>query len=295
MSVSLSTSERRTEFLAGSRDVFPLIVGAVPFGIIFGAIAVTNGLTPLATIAMSMFVFAGSSQFIAAGLVGSLLAANSLTRGGLLSHSLFGFAGAPQLGTVGILIIIFTTFIVNLRHALYSATLAPHTRHLSQRWLLILGFTLTDEAFAVAVRRYDKTDQSPYKHYYFFGAAISLYIMWQISTVVGLVAGQAIPQDKVGALGLDFAAIVAFTGMVVPVVKTRPIFFAVVVAGLCSVLFYNLPGKLGLIVAAFAGIGAGMFAENQMPKRAVRIDSSQPAPDALNAQPDHLPRESGGH
>jgi len=268
----------RTELLNGSRDIFPLIIGAVPFGIIFGAIAVTNGLSPTAAMAMSLFVFAGSSQFIAAGLVGSILAANRLLHGSALAASLFGFGGSAELGAVGILIIVFTTFIVNLRHALYSATLAPHTRHLSQRWLLLLGFLLTDEAFAIAIRRYDQHDTSPNKHWYLFGAAASMYISWQISSLIGLVAGQAIPQDQVRALGLDFAALVAFTGMVVPVIKSRPIFFAVVVAGISSVLFYDLPGKLGLIVAAFAGIGAGVFAESRLSKPRVVVTTAETPP-----------------
>src|SRR5512141_2115262 len=98
---------RRSEFWGGVRDTFPLVVGAIPFGIIFGALAVTSGITPGAALAMSAIVFAGSSQFIAAGLVAS---------------------GTP------ILVIILTTLVVNLRHALYAASLGPHMKHLPQRW-----------------------------------------------------------------------------------------------------------------------------------------------------------------
>src|SRR5512135_2810064 len=116
---SLSSSAP-AEFLAGAKATFPLIVGAIPFGIIFGALAAASGLSFAATAAMSAFVFAGSAQFIAVGLVAA--------------------------GT-GWPFIVLTTFVVNLRHMLYSATLAPHVKRLPQRWKIPLAFWLTDETF----------------------------------------------------------------------------------------------------------------------------------------------------
>src|SRR3972149_9600486 len=107
----------RATLLAGARDTFPLLVGAWPFGIIFGALAVTSGFSPWGAAAMSAFVFAGSAQFIAVGL---------------------SAASTPAAG------IILPTFIVNLRHMLYSATLAPHLNKLPRAWLIPLGFWLTD-------------------------------------------------------------------------------------------------------------------------------------------------------
>ena len=94
-------ADRRKEFISGVRDTFPLMLGAFPFGMIYGTLAVTAGLSKGATMAMSAFVFAGSAQFIAVGLVA---------------------AHAP------VAIIILTTFIVNLRHMLYSATLLPYLK-----------------------------------------------------------------------------------------------------------------------------------------------------------------------
>ena len=111
---------RRSEFIAGWRDTFPLVLGATPFGLIFGAQAVAVGLSPAAALGMSLFVFAGSAQFIGVLLVGQ--------------HT-------------SLVIIVLTTFVVNLRHALYSITLAPSLKHLPQRWLLPLGFLLTDETY----------------------------------------------------------------------------------------------------------------------------------------------------
>lgn len=228
---------RRSEFLAGIRDTFPLVVGAIPFGLIFGALAVNSGLSPAAAMGFSLFVFAGSSQFIASGLVAQ---------------------------SVGIPLIVFTTFIVNVRHALYSATLAPHMKHLPQRWLLPLGFWLTDETFAVVVTRYNQPDTSPFKHWYHLGSSVIMYLNWNFWSLIGLVAGQTIPD--LSRYGLAFAMDVTFIGMVMPQLKNRPMVLAALVAGLSAVTLNNLPNKLGLIIAVFIGIAVGIIAEVLSPK-----------------------------
>ncbi|MFW5748347.1 MAG: AzlC family ABC transporter permease [Chloroflexota bacterium] len=235
------TGGRRAEFAAGVRATLPLIAGAIPFGIIFGAVGVTSGLTPAGALAMSLFVFAGSAQFIAAGLVG---------------------AGA------GAGLIILTTFIVNLRHALYSASLAPYMRHLPQRWLLPLGFWLTDESYAVVIKRYMEPDETPNKHWFFLGSSVIMYSNWQLCTVIGIVAGTAF--ENAATWGLDFAMVVTFIGIVVPLVVTRPMLLAVIVAGLTAVLADGLPHNLGLMAAALAGIAAGYISETVARARPLR-------------------------
>lgn len=226
-----------SEFRAGFKDTIPLVVGAVPFAIIFGALAVTSGISPLGALGMSLFVFAGSAQFIGANLVA-------------------GGASIP--------VIVLTTFVVNLRHALYSATLAPHTKHLSQHWLVPLGFWLTDETFAIVITRYNQPDQSPYKHWYFLGSEILMYTNWCLCTLVGIVAGQSIPDPA--ALGLQFAMVVTFIGMIVPFIRNRAAFISVVVAGITAVAANGLPNKLGLMLAALLGVAAGMIAESYFPE-----------------------------
>lgn len=232
--MSLSPT-RQSEFWAGVRATFPLVVGAIPFGIIYGALAVNSGISAAGTLGMSLIVFAGSSQFIAAGLVAS---------------------GASTA------VIVLTTFVVNLRHALYSATLAPHMKHLSHKWLLPLGFWLTDESFVVVASRYDQQDRSPFKHWFFLGSAIFMYSNWQLSTYIGVVAGQSIPDAA--SWGLDFAMVVTFIGMLVPLVKGNSTLVAVVVAGGVSLLASGLPNQLGLLVAALFGIIAGVIAEKKL-------------------------------
>lgn len=222
---------RSNEFWRGFRATIPLVVGAIPFGIIFGALAVNSGLSVGAAAAMSAFVFAGSSQFIAAGLFGS---------------------GA------GIAIIVLTTLVVNLRHSLYSVTLAPHMKHLPQRWLAPLAFWLTDESFLVVTERYRQPDASLYKHWFFLGSAVFMYVNWNLCTWIGILAGQTLPNPA--SWGLDFALIVTFIGMVAPTLRSRPVMASVLAAGVTAIALAGTPNRLGLIAAALIGVAAGMLA-----------------------------------
>lgn len=229
---------RTTEFIAGIKDTLPMVIGAIPFAIIFGAVAVTGGLSPAGAMSMSLFVFAGSAQFIGAGL----------------------YAQGVAIG-----IIVLTTFVVNLRHALYGASLAPYVKHLSHRWLLPLGFWLTDESYAIVIRHYQQHDGSPYKHWYFFGSELIMYLNWQFWTLFGIVAGQQF--KDLANLGLDFAMVVTFIGIIVPLIRNRPMLICAIVAGVTAVLTNGLPNRLGLMVAALAAIVAGIAAEEFFSKQ----------------------------
>ena len=240
----------RAAMLAGARDSIPLEVGGVPFGIIFGALAATI-LSPGGTLAMSAFVFAGSAQFIAVGLLS---------------------------GGVSTPVIILTTLVVNLRHLLYSASLGPYLKHVKQRWLIPLGFWLTDETYLVVIRRYQEGLEPALRQWYYLGSCVSMYVMWQVSTLIGLIAGQRIKDPQ--SWGLDFALYVTFIGMTVPAMKNRSAVVSVVVAGAVAVLANGLPNNLGLIVAALAGVIAGMLARtllNETPIEAVREEPAEEA------------------
>ncbi|MCB9454052.1 MAG: AzlC family ABC transporter permease [Anaerolineaceae bacterium] len=244
---------RRGEFWAGFKATVPLVVGAIPFGIIFGAFGVASGLSMAGTMGMSLFVFAGSAQFIAAGLVAD--------------HA-------------GVAVIVFTTFIVNLRHALYSASLAPYVKRLPQKWLLPLGFWLTDESFVVVITRYTQPDESPYKHWYYLGSAVFMYTNWQLCTLLGIIAGQTIPDMR--DWGLDFAITVTFIGMLIVLIKSRPLLLSAVVAGISAVLLNGLEHKLGLILATLLGVAAGVIAEALLPQDAKR---TSPQPESAGGGP----------
>jgi 4-azaleucine resistance transporter AzlC len=227
----------RQEALAGARDILPLVVGAVPFGLIFGTLAQGRGLSFGATLGMSAFVFAGSSQFIALGL---LSAGSSLP------------------------LIVLTTVVVNLRHLLYAASLLPYVQGASHRWKVAIGFLLTDETFAVAIGRYRQPGPSAPKHWYYLGAGLAMYLNWIVCTGLGLTLGQLIP--NAAAWGLDFAMVATFIGMVVPYATTRPMVGAIAMAALVAVLAHGLPHQLGLMVAAIAGVATGFGLETRLVK-----------------------------
>lgn len=244
---------RRAEFLNGVKATVPLVVGSFPFGIIFGALAVSStGLTALDALGLSALVYAGSAQFIGIGL------------------SAQGTSAA---------VIILTTFVINLRHALYSITLSPHMGHLPQRWLLPLAFWLTDETFVVVIQRYNQPDNAPYKHWFYLGSAVLMYTNWQLSTLVGIVAGAVIPDPL--SWGLDFAMFVTFIGILVPMIRTKPVLLAVLAAGVTALLLNGLPNKLGLVSAAIIGVAVGMIAETFLN----RAKESAAATQSLETQP----------
>lgn len=229
--VSLS---RRTEFWRGVRDTVPMLVGAAPFGLIFGTLAVPSGLSPTGAVLMSLLVFAGSAQFIALTLIA---------------------------GGTGLVVIVFTTLVVNLRHALYSANLQPHVSRLPQRWRIPLAFWLTDETFAVVQRRYAELDDSRLKHWYYLGSCLAMYANWQLWTITGILLGHAVAGIR--DLGLEFAMTATFVAIVVPLLQTRPMLASALTAAVVTLLARGLPYKLGLISAALAGVVVGTLLENR--------------------------------
>lgn len=227
---------RHHEFTQGMRDMLPMLLGAMPFGIIFGSLAGAAGLDPLQTLGMSALVFAGSAQFIAISL---------LTSG------------------AGVAVVLLTTVVVNLRHALYSASLQPYVRHLPKRWRMPLAFWLTDEAYAVVQQRYLQGDDIEQRHWYFLGAALAMYVNWLACTLIGVLFGRAIP--NIGDWGLDFAMLATFIGIVVPMLRNHPQVAAALVAAGMALVCHGLPYKLGLMAAAASGILVGVCLERRRP------------------------------
>lgn len=241
----MPTTSRLTSFTAGIRDTVPMLVGAAPFGMIFGALVATAQMQLWQGQLMSLAVFAGSSQFIATGLIAS--------------HT-------------GMLVIWLATFIVNLRHMLYAAALMPHVRHLPRRWRWGLGFLLTDETFAVVDRYYRDHPQAAQGHWYFLGSGLSMYINWQAWTLVGLLFGAIFP--KLQTLGLDFAMVATFIAIVVPQLFKRPHLFAAIVAGSAAYLLQDLSYKLGLLIAIASGVTVGMLASQFLGDKQVRLEQA---------------------
>lgn len=225
----MSEPNRLSHFAAGARDTIPMLVGAAPFGMIFGALVGANLLAAWQGQLMSLSVFAGSSQFIALGMVATA-------------------AALP--------VIWLATLIVNLRHMLYAATLLPQVAQLPLRWRAGLGFLLTDETFAVMNRYYLLHPQAPLGHWYFLGSGCAMYGNWQLWTLIGLLFGATFPQLQ--ALGLDFAMVATFIAIVVPQLKRVPHLSAALAAGNAAYLLQHLPYKLGLLSAILIGVAVGL-------------------------------------
>jgi predicted branched-subunit amino acid permease len=222
----------RSEFWTGVRVVLPLLVGVAPFGMIYGALAVSAGMPVGAAQAMSAIVFAGSSQF----------ATVPLAQG-----------GAPSL------VMILTIAVLNLRHALYSASIAPYLQNISPAWKAGLAYLLTDEAYAASIGLLEKSKASKTRHLYFLGTGLALWTTWQLSTAAGIFLGAVIPSSW----PLDFTLALTFIAMVVPLVKDRAGVAAGLSAGIVAVAGYGIPYKLGLVAAALVGVAVGLLVEGK--------------------------------
>ncbi len=224
--------ERRREFLHGVRAEAPILLGVAPFGMIFGALAMNVRISAAAAQAMSSVIFAGSAQFITAQLIGA--------------------------GTSAV-VILMVVFIVNLRHALYSASVAPHMKGLSPVWKTLLAYLLTDEAYAVTITRYNEEDDPSHKHWFFLGAGLTLWTCWQLCTALGIFVGALIPADW----PLEFMLPLTFIALVVPALKNRADVASAVLAGAIGVLAAGFPLKTGLLAAALIGIVTGLGVEGR--------------------------------
>lgn len=225
-------ASRFNDFIRGVRDELPILLGVVPFGMIFGALAVHNGLSPFTAQSTSSIIFAGSAQFIAVQLMG---------------------AGAS------IAVVLMVVFVVNIRHALYSASVAPYIAHLRPAWKYMLAYFLTDEAYIVAITNYEKNGISDTRHWYFLGAGVTLWSSWQVSTLVGILVGGGIGENW----PVGFALPLTFIALVIPGLKDRPSVAAAVTAGIVGLLTVAFPYKTGLLIAAFLGIAVGLILEKR--------------------------------
>ena len=225
---------RAAELRAGLLAVASLALGSIPFGLIYGVLAVKAGIPPVLAIAIPAIVFAGSAQFMITQLVG---------------------AGTPAA------LIVVSVLTINLRHALYSAALAAPLAHLGRGWRALLAYLLTDEAYAASIQRFAESDGGAYRHWFLLGSGLGLWCLWQISCIAGVVLGGAVPAHW----SLEFAGTLTFIAIVVPMLRDRAAWGAMAVAGLVAVAANNLPYKLAIVAAALAGMAAACAIELSRP------------------------------
>ena len=222
----------RSWFFQGVRAELPILLGVVPFGLVYGLVATGAGLPASMAQAMSAIIFAGSSQLVTTQLAG---------------------AGTPWF------ILIVTTSIINARHILYSVSIAPYLRPLRAGWKWLLAYLLTDEAYVVAITQYLQPGSATRKRWFFLGAGLALWLTWQASTAAGLVVGAHIP----ATWGLDFTPTLTFLALAVPLIKNRAGILAALVAGGIAIAASGLPLKIGLVLAAILGALVGAWWERR--------------------------------
>ena len=216
--------------MAGVRDVAPMMVGVAPFGMITGVSAAAVGVAPPEALGMSALVFAGASQLAGLALLGQ---------------------GASWW------VILLTTFMINLRMAMYSASIAPWLIRLRPLTRLGLAYLMTDQAYAFSILRYGREDDAFPRRDYYLGVALPLWALWMAATAAGVLLGAQIPP----AWQLDFAIPLTFLAMLAPAVVDRPSFIAAITGGGLALLLQGLPYNLGLIIGACVGIAAGTASE----------------------------------
>ena len=219
-------SSKSEEFWSGVKQELPLIVGVAPFGLVYGVLGISSGLTELQTILLSSILFAGASQVVFVQLLAN---------------------GVPSL------IVGTSVSVVNLRHSLYSASVASYLRRLPTKWRVLLAYLLTDEAYAVSINRFQNGDPSPNQHYHLLGTGITLWASWQVSTVIGVYFGTTIPDSW----SLGFVIPLTFIALVAPLLKGKPELIACLSAAFVSIIAQGLPWKMWIILGALTGITLG--------------------------------------
>lgn len=230
-------------FLDGARATIPLLPGTAPFGLIYGATAVSAHMPAWLAQAMSVIVFAGSAQFAVVLLVA-------------------GGASAVAL--------VLTAATLNLRHLLYSASLGPHLREAPRGWRLLLSYVLVDEVYGVVVGKMLALPMRD-RLRYMLGSGLTLWVAWQVSTFIGIVVGAQIP----ASWSLDFAATLTFIALLVPLLHDRATIGAALAAAVVAALAIGVPLRLGLALAALAGIVVGMLLDRRPRARATNAAAEQ--------------------
>ena len=210
-------------FFKGSFDVLPLLIPVIPFGIILGAIGIELGFSPIETFATSFIIFGGASQIVFLQLLSG---------------------GASSIITIG------STFVVNSRHFLYGASLSEYLNKQPIGWRIILSYLLTDQAYAVSNIYFDKNKENDLKHFYLLGSGFTLWIVWQICTLVGIFLGSIVPDE----LGLAYTIPLTFIALLVNYFRKLDHLILILISGSLSVLLYNAPLKSYIILSSFTAL-----------------------------------------
>lgn len=214
-------------FKQGVLQELPLQLGVFPFGIIYGVMAIESGLTFLQALLMSSIIFGGASQIAFVQLL-----SNSTPYG----------------------VIVTTVGAINSRHLLYSISMVEYLNKLSLSWRVTLAYLLTDEAYAVSIRKFINNSDNSILHYHLLGSGITLFLSWQISTLFGVWLGNDLPEF----LDLQFIIPLTFIAIIIPMIKSKSTLITVISSGISALFFKNLDINFWIILSGLTGILAGM-------------------------------------
>jgi predicted branched-subunit amino acid permease len=231
----MQTTTRHGPFLTGLRDAAPFFLVIAPFSLLFGVAATEAGLNVVEALMFSVVVIAGASQFTALQLM------------------------VDQAPTF---IVLATALAVNMRMAMYSASLTPHLGAAPVWQRALVAYFLVDATYACAITRFEKEPDWGVadKFVYFLGAVLPICPVWYILTIVGALIGQGMPEW----LALDFAVPICFLAMIAPMLRTVPHLAAAGTSILLALLLAGVPYGLGLLIAAVAAMAVGAETERRM-------------------------------
>ncbi len=233
MTINQTEAKKRTakqEFKAGVLDELPMQLGIVPFGLVFGVLGLESGLSPLQTICLSLILFGGASQIVFAQMI----------------------AAATPFG-----IILSSVTMINLRHVLYGLSMANYLSRLPLYWRIMLAYLLTDEAYAVSIKRFSQQLPSSQMHFHLLGSGLTLHLFWQTSTISGVLIGQILPD----MLSFGFVIPLTFIAILAPLIKQPAELVAASLATATVFATYPLPWNLWIILSALVGIAGGLITE----------------------------------
>jgi 4-azaleucine resistance transporter AzlC len=227
-------SSRKQVSLAAFKATLPFMIGMVPFGLVAGVSAIDAGRSSFDAVLMSVVVFSGIVQIPALQLYGT---------------------GIPSIT------IVLITFTLSLRMLMYSLSIAPQFKHFPKLWRAPLAYMMTDPSYALSMHHYASHPNAPHKHYYFATVSLSLWLAWQLMTLLGTFIGQLVP----AAWSADFVVPLVFTSLLFASLRGRNQYITALVGGLSALVSFRLPYGLGLIVATIAAVTVGVVLDIYAP------------------------------
>jgi predicted branched-subunit amino acid permease len=228
----MASSTARTAFRRGARDALPFLLVVGPFALLFGVVATEAGLHIVETFAFSLLVIAGASQFAALQQMSE---------------------NAPTI------IVILTALAVNLRMAMYSASLLPWLGAAPFWTRAAIAYLNFDQTYAMSVAEYERRPAMtlPERVGYFLGLAAPVAPTWYLMTLAGALVGQRIPPE----FALDFALPITFIAVLAPMLRTLAHVVAAATSVVGALALSPLPFNSGLLVAAVLAMAAGAWTE----------------------------------